>query len=185
MADKELKISVGVVDATSTTPRPTGQVRTFQSDPDHRAWHIIAYEVWMYFGTRSKMTAPTINDDVLKNATVESAIVHARILCDIFRSKKCKSGSGILLKKLFLDWGSDRFKDLRSRVKDLCRAYGDRKKTGSPYQVFHQKALHADQARYPSFQGYDYAGQFKVLDPVIREVVDAIEAIRGPLSTPI
>ena len=183
MADKELKISLGVVQATTTTFSPASQIIHFHPDADQRAWHIIAYEVWMYFGTRTRMKPPIIDDNILKNATVESAIVHARILCDIFRSQ----GGDISLKKLFPDWesDSDRLKNLKSKVKDLRRAYGDGQTEGSPYQIFHQKALHADQAKYPSFQGHDYADQFKVLDPVIRGVVDAIEAIRDPLPTPV
>ncbi len=138
----------------------------------------------MYFGTREKIIEPTAHDQILKNAIVESAIVHARILCDIFRSKDSQLGAGILLKNLFPDWrsNSERLKELKSKVKDLRRAYGDNT-AGSPCQIFHQKALHADEARYPSFQGYDYADQFKILDPVIRGVVDAIEALRGPLRS--
>jgi hypothetical protein len=183
MADKELKIPGGVMETATTTFSPTGYIIYFHPEADQRPWHIIAYEVWMYFGTRSKMKTPAIDDGVLKNATVESAIVHARILCDVFRSQ----GGDILLKELFPDWesDSDRLKDLKSKIKDLRRAYGDSGVDGSPCQIFHQRALHADQARYPNFQGYDYADQFKVLDPVIRGVVDAIEAIRGPLPTPI
>src|ERR1700687_4642871 len=168
MANKELKVSPGVV-GTTTTFTPASQITHFHPDTDPRRWHIVAYEVWMYFGTRSKMEAPTIDDDLLKIANVESAIVHARILCDIFRSK----GGDILLKEFFPDWksGFERLKNLKSKVKDLRRAYGDDQTEGSPYRVFHQKALHADQAKYPSFQGHDYADQFKVLDPVIRGVV--------------
>jgi hypothetical protein len=179
---KVLKLSAGVETTTTTFSSP-GYIAYFHPDADQRAWFIIAYEVWMYFGTRSKMIEPAAHDQILKNATVESAIVHARILCDIFRSQ----GGDIFLKDLFSDWESDsaRLRDLKSKVKDLHRAYGDSQTAGSPYQVFHQKTLHADQARYPTFQGFDYADQLKVLDPVIRGIVDAIEAIRGPLPTPV
>ena len=187
MADKELKISLKVVDATTTTFSQAGTITYFQPDADQRPWHIIAYEVWMYFGTRAKMKAPTIDDEVLRNATVESAIVHARILCDIFLSRATRQSGGILLTALSREWkrsNPQQYKDLRSRVKDLIKAYGDHGVERSPCQIFHQKALHADEARYQSFQGYDYADQFKALDSAIRGVVDAIEAIRGKLPTP-
>jgi len=189
--DKEFKISVGArgtVIATAMAPSSTNQFGVFlpiNQNIEDRPWSIIAYEVWMYFGTRSKMKTPTCNDDVIRNAVVESAIVHARILCDIFLSKKSQWGGNILLADRFADWRSNsyRLKDLKSKIKKLRQAYGHSKKDGSPYQVFHQKALHADQARYPTFHGYDYADQFKVLDPLSRDVVEAIEAARGPLFT--
>ena len=188
MANEEL-ISLKVVEAATTTFSTAGTLNYFQPDADQRAWHIVAYEVWMYFGTRSRMkTATAIEDDVLRNAIVESAIVHARILCDIFRSRATRQSGGILLTTLSRGWKrSDpmRYKDLRSRVKDLVKAYGDHGVDGSPCQIFDQKALHADQARYPSFQGYDYSDHFSALDPAIRGVVDAIEAMHGKLPTPL
>ena len=188
VANKEPEISLSVVETATTTFTPPGQTIFFNLGRDQQAWQIIAYEVWMYFGTRSKMKAPAIDYEVLKNATVESAIVHARILCDIFRSRATRQGGGILLTALSKEWKDSHpepYKDLKSKVRDLRKAYGDQDADGSPCQVFHQRALHADQARFPTFQGYDYADQFKVLDPVLRGVVDAIEAIRGPLPTPI
>lgn len=179
-ADKVFKLQVVEAEAT-TTFSSTNQFGVFlptNQTIDNRPWFIIAYEVWMYFGARSKMTGSTIDDDVLKNAIVESAIVHARILCDIFLSKKTQWGGGISLKELLRDdWKSDRLKDLTSKVRDLRQAYGNHKTAGSPNKVFHQKALHADQDRYPTFQGYDYSAQFKALDPAIRGVVDALQAI--------
>ena len=103
----------------------------------------------MYFGTRSKMkTNPAIDDDVLRNAIVESAIAHARILCDTFRSRATRQSGGILLTALSREWkrsNPQRYKDLRSRVKDLIKAYGDHGVDGSPCQIFDQRALHADQ----------------------------------------
>lgn len=149
MADKELDISLKVVEATTTTFSLAGTLIYFQPDADQRAWHIVAYEVWMYFGTRSKMkTNPAIDDDVLRNAIVESAIAHARILCDTFRSRATRQSGGILLTALSREWkrsNPQRYKGLRSRVKDLIKAYGDHGVDGSPCQIFDQRALHADQ----------------------------------------
>ncbi len=104
VANKEPKISLSVVETATTTFTPPGQTIFFNLGRDQQAWQIIAYEVWMYFGTRSKMKAPAIDDEVLKNATVESAIVHARILCDIFRSRATRQGGGILLTALSKEW---------------------------------------------------------------------------------
>ncbi len=54
-------------------------------------WDIVAYEARMLFGLwrvlASKQNAPV--GDIINNAMVESACLHARVLIDIFLSKDC------------------------------------------------------------------------------------------------
>jgi hypothetical protein len=188
-ADKIIQVpnpgAAGFV-GTTTTSSSTNFISTSEPDAETRAWHIISYEVWMYFGTRSTTLVLSDSEIILKNAMVESAIVHARILCDIFSSKSSTIGVGIRLKDRFPDWNSDsvRLRNLKSKANALRERYGYSGTEGSPYKVFHERALHADQTRYLSFQRYDYVDQFKILDPLIRAVVYEIEAIRGPLYAP-
>ena len=69
-------------------------------------WETIEYEVKMFYASYKKFFARSAYSRlpyVLKNALEESAVLHTRILCDIFLNPR-KQKDDIILKDLLLGW---------------------------------------------------------------------------------
>ena len=88
------------------TTRPYNTLHSAGSTNDkrnERKWKVVGYERDMFFSTLAilKNRNPVVEENqVLKNAVVESAIIHARNLCSIFLSVPSREGDGILLREL-------------------------------------------------------------------------------------
>jgi len=81
---------------------------------NERKWKAVGYERDMFFSTLAilKNRNPVVEgNEILKNAVIESAIIHARNLCCIFLSVPSREGDGILLRELTIGWKRDAGRD--------------------------------------------------------------------------
>jgi hypothetical protein len=81
---------------------------------NERKWKAVDYEREMFFSTLAilKNRNPVVEgNEILKNAVVESAIIHVRNLCCIFLSVPTREGDGILLRELTIGWKRDAARD--------------------------------------------------------------------------
>ena len=77
---------------------------------NERKWKVVGYECDMFFSTLAllKNRNPVVEENqVLKNAVLESAIIHPRNLCCIFLSVPSRIGDDILLRELTIGWKRD------------------------------------------------------------------------------
>jgi hypothetical protein len=95
------------------TPRRYSTLQSPGSANDkrnERKWKLVGYEREMFFSTLAllKNRNPVVEENqVLKNAVIESAIIHARNLCCIFLSVPSHIGDDILLCELTIRWKRD------------------------------------------------------------------------------
>jgi hypothetical protein len=101
----------------------------------------------------------------LRNAVVESAVLHTRNLLELLISKG-GDPDDILLSSLMPTFGS-------KTVEKLRRAYGDRKTVDSPCWAFNKKLAHSTLGRTDS---YDYTPHLKTILPLIQELMSEIRA---------
>jgi hypothetical protein len=92
-------------------PDGAGQQRSEGTSSLSRMWGALAYEIKMYFAMRAthgNPSTPLLLSSFIGNAIAESAILHARILCDLFSSEKKskKYPDDIGFSDLFDDWGN-------------------------------------------------------------------------------
>ena len=143
------------------------------------AWVVIAYEIRMFNATYEIVLNAAALDrlpKVLANAVEESAVLHTRILCDVFLSKS-RGGDDIQLSHLFLDWNRNvKYDKIKEIIHDLRRLYGQAQKPGSHCWVFNKMMAHPTAHRSNS---YDYTAILRSLCPVIQEIVAEIESLRG------
>src|SRR5262245_44514048 len=108
-------------------------------------WEVIGYEVKMFNATYGRLlNSPGFArlPYVLKNAIEESAVLHTRILCDVFLCRTNKRDD-IQLSKLFVGWPTDtRYYALKALITKLDQQYGTRSKPGSPCWVFNKMLAH-------------------------------------------
>jgi hypothetical protein len=117
---------------------------------------------------------------VLANAVEESAVLHTRILCDVFLSKSI-TVDDIRLSRLFPNWHNDtKYDSIKDRIRDLRKLYGKAQKPGSHCWVFNKMMAHPTAHRGDS---YDYTKALRSLRPVIKEIVWEIESLRGARFT--
>ena len=72
-------------------------------------WETIEYEVKMFYATYKKFFSQRAHDSLpyeLKNALEESAVLHTRILCDVFLSRG-RYNDDINLEHLLRGWPND------------------------------------------------------------------------------
>ena len=134
------------------------------SDP----WGIIEYEVKMFAAMYKVLCNPPAFARLpyaLKNAVEESAVLHARILCEIFLSRAQHEPDNLPLSKLFLA--------MKGKLGTL---YGTNKKKNTPCWAFNKMLAHATSHRG---RKYDYRDILADLRPVIQEMIDEIECLRG------
>jgi hypothetical protein len=143
-------------------------------------WEIIAYEVRMFKATYEIMLNPTafaqLQKKVLENAVEESAILHTRILCEVFLDRGFELDD-IHLSKLFLNWKIDgKYRRIRQIQRDLRRQYGSGTREGTPCWIFNKMMAHPTTRRGIS---YDYIPVLRNLAPYLLAIIKEIEALRG------
>ena len=103
------------MDNTRTTRLNTWQSPGSANDlANAQKWKVVGYERDMFFATLAmlKNRTPVVDENqVLRNAVIESAIIHARNLCCIFLSVPSREGDGILLRELTIGWKRDAGRD--------------------------------------------------------------------------
>jgi len=145
------------------------------SDP----WTILAYEVRMLSATCEIV----LNGDALSqfnkvtaNALEESAVLHTRILCEVFLSRG-KEADDIVLQTLFPDCKTgSRYGKLNRAVTALRSQYGSALSPGTPCWVFNKMMAHPTSRRGYSF---DYTDILRKLQPSIWRIIREVESLRG------
>lgn len=133
----------------------------------------------MYFATHKILldsTAFQALPRVLKNAVEESAVLHTRILADVFLSKGAGTDD-LRLSLLFAGWSGDpRYAPLKQAIGRLRAEYGTASAPGTPCWVFNKMLAHPTSHRGDE---YDYNQILTQLKPVMHEIIGLIETQRG------
>ena len=142
------------------------------SQPTNDRWVVYDYEVGMW---RDMCNLLCVNNPIfgnlclsIKNAVVESAVLHTRILVDILLSRG-KNLDDINLSNLVPSLQS-------TNVEKLRNAYGDGKQESTPCWEFNKMLAHATSHRSRS---YDYSGALNSLRPLIDALVAEIATRRN------
>lgn len=148
--------------------------------PASHSWDvIIAYEIRMFRATYETLldsAALSRLEKVLQNAVEESAVLHTRILCDVFLSRSSEPDD-IILSKLFPGLRTNaRYARLKGMVDDLRRRYGAGNTANSHCWVFNKMMAHPTTHRSDS---YDYTVILRGLQPIIQGIIAEIESLRG------
>jgi hypothetical protein len=91
-----------------------------------RQFEVIGYEVKMFYATYDITLSPALDQPplVLANAVEESAVLHTRILCDVFLDRG-HAKDNIELSQLFQHWDADnRYDKLKEMIEILRKRYG-------------------------------------------------------------
>jgi hypothetical protein len=135
------------------------------------AWSVFDYEVDMFRNLCDLLVSGNSEYGslslLLKNAIVESAVLHARILADILLSH-IREPDDIGLRSLLPGFEC-------AEIAELRRAYGRRDDPLSPRSAFNKMLAHATTNRSNSF---DYTVALNQIAPLILGIVDRIEAFR-------
>ena len=111
-------------------PDGSGQYRTEGTSSLSRMWGALAYEIKMYFAMRAthgSLSTSLLLSGFIGNAIGESAILHARILCDLFSSESKRWEDDIGFSDLFDDWetAGERYSNRKGHIAEMEITYGD------------------------------------------------------------
>lgn len=138
---------------------------------------VFDYEIQMYFETRNllkHLSAKKTNDVInmiTKNATVESLLLHTRIVSDILISKGSEKDD-IVLKALLPEWCDS--KEGKVLIERLKTTYGKRDEKDSPCWVINKMLAHPTRWRKDRF---DYSKFMKQIEPLIFNLLSEIEKV--------
>ena len=147
----------------------------FRRDPllSEENWKAFEYEVKMFCGARKLMRRDNLGQ-IAKNAALESALLHTRILVEALLSRG-KKGSDITLADL-LPIGKQP-PGLCSAIARLDRCYGHNTR-GMLCWTLNKRLAHLTKERGDS---YDYWLLFEKIDPLVQEVLRiAIPLLQRP-----
>lgn len=140
-------------------------------------WTVLYYEIKMYGLTKRHIASrgtPSSDDElVLKNALVESSLLHTRILTDILLSRG-KMDDDVNLDNLIRQ--KDMSQDLSKALADLGRVWGNSKKQNSPCWTLNKMLAHPTLWRSAS---HDYGTLANSVDPKIYRALEEIGSISG------
>lgn len=140
-------------------------------------WAVVEYEVKMYLATHGVIFNPHLFDRLpraLKNAATECAVLHTRILCDVFLSRG-KEPDDICLDRLLPGWETDsKYAATRAAVAALKAKYGGRNAAGTPCWVFNKMAAHPTTNRGDR---YDYDVALNAVRSEIHQVIGELERL--------
>lgn len=138
-------------------------------------WTVLGYEIKMYGLTKRQIgTLGSPSNDtelVIKNALVESSLLHTRILVDTILSRG-KMKDDIRLRHLIPQ--TDISNQLSDALAKLKTAWGDSKKKGSPCWTLNKMLAHPTLWRSES---YDYGTLANRVDPHIYAAIKEIASI--------
>jgi hypothetical protein len=168
------------------------------------SWVVLAYEVTMYFHMRAAHGNPAavaamikgepgtagaasdaavisaatllLSSTFIGNAIAESAVLHARILCDLFSSEDKSHPDDVGFSDLFDDWETDeRYTNLKSQVAQMKSAYGDSTTENSPCRQFNKMLAHLTKERGLE---HNYEGALQTVDPFIQSIVSELGRLK-------
>jgi hypothetical protein len=140
-------------------------------------WIVFDYEIQMYFETRNlsrhlKTKDPRdIINIIIKNAAVESQLLHTRIVTDILISKSSEDDD-ITLKELLPEWYN--LQNGKALIEKLKNTYGKRNEKDSPCWVINKMLAHPTRWRTDRF---DYGKSMRQIEPLIFEILSEIGKI--------
>ena len=139
-------------------------------------WVVFEYEVQMYWQSRvvlAKRLNPTSNEElIIKNALVESSMLHSRVLIDILLSRGPRSDD-IHLEHLVTDWQST---DLKTIIDKLKFVWGTSSQPNTPCWTLNKMLAHGTNLRADRF---DYGALANSIDPIVWEAIHQIAKITG------
>ena len=169
-------------------------------------WEALAYEVKMYFGMRATNGNPVaaatamlkaapstggavsdaavisaatslLKSTFIGNAIAESAVLHARILCDLFSSEDKSYPDDIGFSDLFEDWeNGERYGNLKSLIAEMKAAYrGDYQTKNSPCRQFNKKLAHLTKERGLV---HIYEEALQTVEPFIQSIVSELGRLK-------
>jgi hypothetical protein len=142
-------------------------------------WQMIEYEIKMFHATYKEFfTRSTYNrlPYVLKNALEESAILHTRILCDIFLSRS-KQKDDIKLEHFLAGWPNNAsYGNLKTKRDKLESKYGKSNDPKSACWDFNKRLAHPTSHRGKE---YDYRKILDALYLLIRDMIGELESLTG------
>ena len=130
----------------------------------------------MFFSTLAilKNRNPVVEEnEILKNAVVESAIIHARNLCCIFLSVPTREGDGILLRELTIGWKRDAGRD--KLIMLLEKAFFKDPVNGDTVFNALNKRVTPAIGRKTDADSYNYAAEFVAINGLIKAIIDNLE----------
>jgi len=138
-------------------------------------WDIVAYEAKMLFGLCGLLGNEESKQysQLVRNAVVESACLHARILVDMLLSRDSGKGDDIQLSELLPGFR-------HTSVEQLRVAYGDARTELSPCWILNKMIAHPTLKRGTS---HDYTAVLKKLPGSIESVCQEIENHRRPVPS--
>jgi hypothetical protein len=152
---------------------------------NERKWKALGCERDMFFSTLGILKTESRSskrNQVLKNAVIESAIIHARNLCCIFLSVPSRDSGDILLRELTLSWKRDAGRD--KLITLLEKAFFKGPVNGATvFDVFSKPITYAVD-RKADGDSYDYAAEFVTINGLIKAIVENLEATLEARSSP-
>lgn len=148
--------------------RTLGRIFVWGSRMDN-AWHVFDYERDMVMKLSHRLV-PEQMDQLewdIRNAVVESAVLHTRVLCDILLSKGTRDDD-ITLHKLIPDFVSPVIEQLRA-------VYGTAEAKGTPCWQFNKMMAHPTTHRSTS---HDYVQALNTVWPTMQELLEEIQLLR-------
>lgn len=114
---------------------------------------------------------------VLNNALTESAVLHARVLCELFANPEGKFASDIVLSRLLpdWDWGQPKYDLLNGLLSELEEKYGQYHDAKSPYWAFNKMLAHATMDRSSE---HDYTAALDSVLPLLRQILAELQSKR-------
>jgi hypothetical protein len=154
-------------------------MRDESSDP----WVIVGFESWMLersIQERARLDRSIQDEErliVFKKALTESAILHARILCELFADPEGNFASDIALSHLLpdWDWGKPKYELLNGLLSELEDTYGRYHNAKSRCWVFNKILAHASLEK-PS--EHDYILALDTVLPLLRRILVEIQSER-------
>ncbi|MBV9265837.1 MAG: hypothetical protein JO061_06685 [Acidobacteriaceae bacterium] len=146
--------------------------------PTPDLWQVVAYEVRMFRATHQELLKPGFTEQpkVCQNAIEESAVLHTRILCEVFLTRGSQPDD-ITLENLFPDWRSNsKYAKLKGLIASLRTLYGSSFQVASPCWIFNKMMAHPTSRRGSS---YDYTIVLNQLQQAINGIISEVEHLRG------
>ena len=140
------------------------------------AWQAFEYEVLMFHETRARLRKPSSDgssDDILRNALVESSLLHTRVLVDALLGRQDKPDDVTLNRLLPASASSS---DLQVSLCRLTQAYGTSDQQGKPCWTLNKRLAHLTRVRGNRF---DYSALYATLDPIVGETLREVARIAG------
>jgi len=151
-----------------------------------RAWKMVRYEVLMYFGTNYVRThlqgGNSPNVGVVRNALVESSLLHMRILTEIFLSRGTQPDDVNLQKLGFAVPIQDQ--TLAQNIGALETAYGSSRISGSRCWTINKMLAHPTTHRSSK---YNYSPLFNAMEGPLTAVITRVYKLtrrKLPYRTP-